>query len=85
MGTKIEFKALYGSSSSGPVSSLLCINDFKLLLDCGWDDRYDIGLLKPIEEVTIVLHDQSEAPGLNSLELGQISGICRWLKISMRC
>ena len=85
MGTKVEFKALYGSSSSGPVSSLLCINEFKLLLDCGWDDRYDTELLKPIVEVTVVLRDQPEALGLNSLEPGQFPAICRWLKISTRC
>lgn len=34
-------------------SLLMCmqIDDLILLLDCGWDDRYDVELLKPLRDV----------------------------------
>ena len=51
MASTIQFELLYGESSKGPISSILRINDLTILLDCGWDDEYDTGLLKPIEEV----------------------------------
>jgi len=51
MGTRILYTVLYGDTVTGPVCGLLQVNDFTILLDCGWDDRYDLELLKPIEQV----------------------------------
>lgn len=51
MGTQVTFRTLYGYSSTGAVCSLLQINSFNLLLDCGWDHQYDPTLLKPVVEV----------------------------------
>ena len=52
MTTRICFEVLYGESKKGPVSSILRVDDFTILLDCGWDDNYNIELLKPIEKVS---------------------------------
>lgn len=51
MGTHIEYVSLYGNADSGPVCGLLKIDGVNLLLDCGWDDDYDVELLNPIKEV----------------------------------
>lgn len=50
MGTQITFQTLYGCEAPGPICSVLRINDFTVLLDCGWDDAYDPALLAPVIE-----------------------------------
>lgn len=52
MATRVHFEALYGSSSNGPVCSILRVDDLTVLLDCGWDDEYDVNLLRPIEKAS---------------------------------
>eukprot|EP00887_Chlorella_sp_A99_P003905 scaffold11.g3905.t1 len=47
-----EVRVLYGAGSpSQPLSYLLRIGDFTILLDCGWDDAYAVALLEPLLEV----------------------------------
>lgn len=48
---EVIFKALYGAHSRSPVSYFLKIDGFGFLLDCGWDDSYDLNLLDPLKEV----------------------------------
>ena len=43
MGTRIEYKSLYGNGNNDPVSSLLCVDGVNILLDCGWDDDPQFG------------------------------------------
>lgn len=51
MATSIHFEVLYGGTSEGPFCSILRVDDFTILLDCGWDDEYDVELLRPVEKV----------------------------------
>ena len=53
MGTEIKYRSLYGDSDVGPVCGLLQIDGTSILLDCGWDTKYDTELLKPLEEVIL--------------------------------
>ena len=48
---EVIFKALYGAHNRSPVCYFLKIHGFGFLLDCGWDDSYDLTLLDPIKEV----------------------------------
>lgn len=50
MSTEVLLQPLYGSSKDGPVSSLLTIDGFKVLLDCGWSEPYNVELLAPLKE-----------------------------------
>ena len=49
MSTEVLFQPLYGSADGGPVSSLLSIDGFKVLLDCGWCEPYNVELLAPLK------------------------------------
>ena len=51
MGTRIEYKSLYGNGNTDPISSLLCVDGVNILLDCGWDDDHNLDMLQPIQEV----------------------------------
>lgn len=48
MSTEVSFQPIYGSSNDGPVSSLLVIDGFKILLDCGWIEPFSISLIEPL-------------------------------------
>lgn len=48
---EVTFTALLGAEDRGPLSFLLRIDGFGFLLDCGWNDLYDVSLLDPIKEV----------------------------------
>jgi len=50
MSTDVHLQPLYGSTKDGPVSSLLLIDGFKVLLDCGWSEPYNVDLLTPLKE-----------------------------------
>jgi Cft2 family RNA processing exonuclease len=47
----VLFQPIYGSSGDGPISSLLEIDGFKILLDCGWDEPFSISLIEPLKEI----------------------------------
>ena len=57
MATRIEYEVLYGENAKGPVCSILEIDNFVILLDCGWDDHFNTELLKPIEKARSQHHD----------------------------
>lgn len=52
--TSLQFTVLYGSqtSKSGAFCGLLEISGCKILLDCGWDTRWDVAMLDPLEKIS---------------------------------
>lgn len=50
-GTALRFTPLYGVHGGGPLSYLLEVGNFIVLLDCGWDDRYDPKMLRPLLDI----------------------------------
>lgn len=51
MTSIIKFTPLSGGAKSeDPPCYLLEIDDFCILLDCGWDDSFDLKLLEPLKE-----------------------------------
>ena len=49
MGSQIKFTQLYGVVDP-PLCSLLEINSFTFLIDCGWTEEFDVTLLEPLKE-----------------------------------
>lgn len=47
----IKHTPLYGTKTEGPFCSLLEIDDYRILLDCGWDDRFDTEVLESLRSV----------------------------------
>ena len=47
----IQFTPLCGARDDAALCYLLQIGDYKILLDCGWDDSFDIDSLKPIKPI----------------------------------
>lgn len=45
----VYFSSLYGVDSEGPLSYMLQIDATKVLLDCGWDDNFDVAFLEPLK------------------------------------
>jgi len=39
--SRIQFLPIYGCNPFEPICSLLKIDDFQLLLDCGWNNKFD--------------------------------------------
>jgi cleavage and polyadenylation specificity factor subunit 2 len=50
MTSIIKFTPISGAKSEDPSCYLLEIDDFCILLDCGWDDSFDVNLLGPLKE-----------------------------------
>lgn len=55
MGSRIAFKSLYGSGPESALCSVLDLNGFRILLDCGWTEDFDVALLDPLKEVIPLL------------------------------
>lgn len=51
MGSRIIFKSLCGATSNSALCSLLQVDGFTFLLDCGWTEEFDVALLEPLKEV----------------------------------
>ena len=49
MGSQIKFTQLYGVVDP-PLCSLLEINSFTFLIDCGWTEKFDVTLLETLKE-----------------------------------
>jgi hypothetical protein len=47
---RIHLTPLLGAHDEGPLSYLLVIDSFTILLDCGWDDRLQLETIQPILE-----------------------------------
>jgi cleavage and polyadenylation specificity factor subunit 2 len=42
MSSELKFTPISGAKNSDPLCYLLEIDDVKLLLDCGWSDKFDV-------------------------------------------
>ncbi|KAM7251113.1 hypothetical protein ACFE04_022996 [Oxalis oulophora] len=51
MGTSVQVTPLCGVYNENPLSYLVSIDGFNLLLDCGWNDHFDPSLLQPLSRV----------------------------------
>ncbi|MCO5554497.1 hypothetical protein L7F22_008026 [Adiantum nelumboides] len=51
MGTRVQLTPLSGAYSEGPLCYLLDVDDFRFLLDCGWDDLFNVDSLQPLASV----------------------------------
>ena len=47
----VTFTPLYGIHGGGPISCLLRLHDFTILLDCGWAEPFDAAALQPLVDV----------------------------------
>lgn len=49
---RVTLTPLLGNTTSHlALSSLLCVNETKILLDCGWTSEFDVNLLAPLKKV----------------------------------
>lgn len=51
MGTRVQLTPLSGAHSEGPLCYLLDVDGFRFLLDCGWDDLFNVDSLQPLAGV----------------------------------
>ncbi|KAJ6425018.1 hypothetical protein OIU84_025731 [Salix udensis] len=51
MGTSVQVTPLSGVYNENPLSYLVSIDGFNLLIDCGWNDHFDPSLLQPLSKV----------------------------------
>ncbi|KAL6127709.1 hypothetical protein ACLB2K_071072 [Fragaria x ananassa] len=51
MGTSVQITPLCGVYNENPLSYLVSIDGFNLLIDCGWNDHFDPSLLQPLSRV----------------------------------
>ena len=64
--SKIQFTPLSGAYNEDPLCYILEIDDFCILLDCGWDDNFDINsphikeLTKYVDKIQLVLLSHSD-------------------------
>lgn len=49
MTAVIHFRPLCGAKNEEPFMYLLTIDECKILLDCGWNDSFDLKLLEPLK------------------------------------
>lgn len=49
MTSIIKLHALSGAMDESPPCYLLQIDDVKILLDCGWDEKFDPNFIKEIK------------------------------------
>jgi len=67
----IRFTPVYGATEEQPLCYLLEVDDFKILLDCGWDPKFDLDVLKPltklVKRVDAVLISHPDIPHLGAL------------------
>ncbi|KAI4311930.1 hypothetical protein MLD38_036794 [Melastoma candidum] len=51
MGTSVQVTPLCGVYNENPLSYLVSVDGFNFLLDCGWNDQFDLSLLDPLSRV----------------------------------
>jgi cleavage and polyadenylation specificity factor subunit 2 len=51
MGTSVQVTPLCGVYNENPLSYLVSIDGFNLLIDCGWNDHFDPSLLQPLSRL----------------------------------
>lgn len=50
MSSIIRFEALSGAHDEGPLCYLLQIDEFRFLLDCGWDENFSLTYVDEIKK-----------------------------------
>eukprot|EP01029_Cantina_marsupialis_P022571 TRINITY_DN5511_c1_g1_i1.p1 TRINITY_DN5511_c1_g1~~TRINITY_DN5511_c1_g1_i1.p1 ORF type:complete len:898 (-),score=277.75 TRINITY_DN5511_c1_g1_i1:171-2864(-) len=53
---EIIIRPLYGNHEGEPMSTLLIIRGFHILLDCGWDESFDLDIIEPLREIAPKIH-----------------------------
>ncbi|XP_078435387.1 cleavage and polyadenylation specificity factor 100 [Wolffia australiana] len=51
MGTSVQVTPLCGVYNENPLSYLVSVDGFNFLVDCGWNDLFDVNLLQPLSRV----------------------------------
>ena len=54
MTAVIHFKPLCGALNDDPFMYWLTIDECKILLDCGWNDSFDLKLLEPLKAYVLL-------------------------------
>mmetsp|Transcript_26096 Transcript_26096/g.73044 ORF Transcript_26096/g.73044 Transcript_26096/m.73044 type:complete len:236 (+) Transcript_26096:58-765(+) len=71
MSAAIKFKPLMGAREETPLCFLLQIDSYTMLLDCGWEDTFDLDSLKMLEavapQVDAILLSYPDVPHLGAL------------------
>lgn len=53
MTSIIKFYTLSGAMDESPPCYLLQIDEFKFLLDCGWDERFSMGVINKLKRLNL--------------------------------
>ena len=56
MTSIIKFTALSGAQDESPPSYLLQVDQFCFLLDCGWDEKFDMKGIENIKKYVTTAH-----------------------------
>lgn len=48
--SSVQFTPIYGGTDRGPVCSILDVDGYRILLDCGWNDTFDLEIIKDLEK-----------------------------------
>lgn len=72
MGVSVQYEALYGvNTSDRAIASLLTIDGFTILLDCGWTSAFDVTyiafLTERVKSIDAVLLSHPDIPHLGAL------------------
>ncbi|KAE9418622.1 hypothetical protein Angca_007999 [Angiostrongylus cantonensis] len=71
MSSVVKVEPLSGVKDEGPLCYLLQIEETFLLLDCGWDDKFDMGYIESIRsrisQISAVLITHPDQPHLGAL------------------
>lgn len=49
MTSIIKFHALSGAHNESPPCYILQVDEFRFLLDCGWDEHFDLHIIKELK------------------------------------
>ncbi|KIH43334.1 hypothetical protein ANCDUO_26663 [Ancylostoma duodenale] len=71
MSSVVKLEALSGVKDEGPLCYLLQIEETFLLLDCGWDEKFDMAYIESIKsripQISAVLITHPDQPHLGAL------------------
>eukprot|EP00040_Diaphanoeca_grandis_P026591 m.149321 g.149321 ORF g.149321 m.149321 type:complete len:741 (+) comp30650_c0_seq1:204-2426(+) len=83
MTSIVKFTPLSGAKNEKPLCYLLEIDEFKLLLDCGWDERFDVSELKllkglaPLVDGVLLSHPDLDHLGALPYAYGKLGLNCK--------
>jgi len=62
MTSIIKFYTLSGAQDESPPCYLLQIDEFKFLLDCGWDENFSMGVVNKLKRLTELFYFFNDIP-----------------------